>query len=617
MYCNIDVYDSPDFQRMAAEELAEKLCEYDVVSFDVFGTLILRPFSSPRVLFSIMEERLGIYKFSKIRVDSEDEAREYNKKKYGHDNTTLAEIYSLISKKTNLNSENTSELEYELELNYCFANPYFKKIFSACKANNRQIIICTDMYLSKNMIEGILKKNGYESFDEIFVSSELNKSKKTGDIYSIISNKYKDKKIIHVGDNFISDVENARKSGIDSFYYKNVNSNGNKNRINEMSYITGRIYSAIINNHLYSDNSSFESEYKLGYIYGGIYVLGFVQWINKFADSHNIEKILFLSRDGDVYSRMYEKLPHHKPWEYFYWSRLAGMKITAYENFYEFCQRMIWHKARGVYNIKVEHLLKYFGIDYLIRKIDNYNISKDDYLTRETAPVIEKLFYDNKDDILKSFENDIKSTLENVNKSIGDSKRIAVVDVGWAGTGPLIIKRITDHYLKLNCKVYSLLAGYRQPIENMSALYTMDDSIHSYLFSDFSNRDLLDLHINYGTQKNNLLLELFTQSCTPSFLGYTSNGMEFDREENQNYETINKITTGIEAFIDEYIKVFRNDQFILNISPYDAYLPFNELKNSSSRIHSILNKLIISRGKFYDQENISKETWLSFFCKDE
>ena len=159
MFCSIDPYDTSECQRIDVEELIQKLCEYDVISFDVFDTLILRPFSTPRVLFSIMEERLGIYKFAKIRVDSEDEVRKNNQEKYGHDNTTLYEIYNLISKKTNLNAEDTANLEYELELNYCRENSYLKKVFSICAEKNKKIVVCTDMYLSKEQISGILEKN--------------------------------------------------------------------------------------------------------------------------------------------------------------------------------------------------------------------------------------------------------------------------------------------------------------------------------------------------------------------------------------------------------------------------------------------------------------------------
>ena len=406
MHCNIDLYSNSESFRIETKELLKKLCEYDVISFDVFDTLIFRPFTSPRVLFSIMEKRLGIYKFSKIRVDSEDEVRMCNQEKCDHDNTTLSEIYNLISKKTNLCPKKTAQLEYELELNYCYANPFFQEIISECVKNKKKIIVCTDMYFSKQQIKEILKNNGYQSIDEIYVSSELKKSKKKGDIYQFIKETYKDKKIIHIGDNYISDIKNAENLGIATFYYKNINDIGNRNRISSMSYITGRIYSALINNHLYCQNNEYSEEYKLGYIYGGIYVLGFVQWVNKFCVTHNINKVLFLSRDGDVYSKMYDKLPNHKNWEYFYWSRLAGTKITAYENFYEFCRRMIWHKARGVYTIKIEHLLNFLGIEYLVHKLDSYDLSKDDILSKTTAQKIEDLFYDNKIQILNSFKDD-------------------------------------------------------------------------------------------------------------------------------------------------------------------------------------------------------------------
>lgn len=613
---NIDFYHQLENSRTNPDILWEEIRNYDIISFDVFDTLIFRPFTSPRVLFSIMESRLGIYKFSKIRVDSENEARMIKQKKYGHNNVTLREIYDLIAKKTNLCANLTSQLEYELEINYCYANPYFQKIISECLKKNKKIIICTDMYLSKEQIKEILLKNNYPIIDEIYVSSELNKSKKKGDIYDIIKGKYRNYKIIHIGDNPISDIENAKKLDIDTHYYQNINNIGTKNRINDMSYIIGRIYSAIINNHLYHQNHNYSEEYKLGYIYGGIYVLGFVQWINKFAITHNIDKILFLSRDGDIYSKMYDKLPNHREWEYFYWSRLAGMKITASENFYEFCQRMIWHKARGIYTIKINTLLTFLGIEWLTRNLNDYNLSINDILSKSTAPRIENLFYDNKDKIISSFQSDINATIEYLRQSIDDAKSIAIVDVGWAGTGPLILKNTIKKHLQSECEVYCLLAGYRQPIENMSSLYIIDNSIYSYLFSDTNNRDLLNAHINYGTNKNNLLLELFTQSCTPSFLGYTNNGFKFDKEEVENYEVIKQIHKGIEDFIDFYIRKFKQDSFLLNISAYDAYLPFNELKNSSHRLKNILSKLIISRGEFYDAENLSNETWYSFFEKE-
>lgn len=616
MNCAIDVYEDLTSCRLSIEELIKIINNYDVISFDVFGTLILRPFTSPRVLFSIMESRLGVYKFAKIRVDSEEEARNHNNRIYNNDNVNLEQIYNIVSKKTNLDAQRTSQLEYELELKYCYANKYFIDLISLCIKLNKKLVVCSDMYLDTEQIKGILINSGYTCFCDIFVSSELHKSKKKGDMFILLKEKYHGKKIIHIGDNEVSDIQNARLAGIDAYYYKNVNNIGTKDRINDMSYITSKIYSAILNNHLYSNKTNYDEAYKLGYIYGGIYVLGFVQWVNKFINDRDIDKVLFLSRDGDIYSKMYNLLPEHREWTYFYWSRLAGAKFTALENFYEFCQRMIWHKSRGAYNIKIENLLNFFELYFLFPKLENYNLSSNDILTYNTANAIEKMFYDFKESIIDTFNNDIVATIESVKEAVGDSRRIAIVDVGWAGTGPLILKKIIKNYLDLDCKVYSLLAGYRQPIKNMESLYIMDDSIDSYLFSGGHNKDLLNLHINSGTKKNNLLLELFTLSCTPSFLGYTKNGLLFDWDEYDNYDIIRKIHMGIEDFVSKYIDLFKSDRFLMNISPYDAYLPFNELKNSSHRLDNILSQLVISRGKFYDPENKSTENWYTFLYQD-
>lgn len=608
IFCN-------DFNRTSPKVFVNELCQFDVISFDVFDTLLLRPFSSPRVLFSIMEHRLGVYKFSKIRVDSEDETRADNLKKYGHDTTTLDEIYSLVSKKTSLNPSSTAALEFSLELKYSSPNPYFIEVFSLLKKFHKQLIVCSDMYLSKDQIKKLLNNNGFNGFEKIFVSSEQKKSKKKGDLFDLIKKTYPQKKVIHIGDNYLTDVTNSEQVGIKAYYYKNVNDVGGKNIHQDMSYITGRVYSAIINNHFFSSNKKHDDAYKLGYMYGGIYILGFVQWINRFVNERAIEKVLFLSRDGDIFSKIYNELPNKKPWIYFYWSRLAGAKITAYENFYEFCQRMIWHKARGVYSIKIKHILNFFGLTSLNNSLAQYDLSQNDVLSNNNALNLEALFYAHKSYILSSFQSDIDVTIESIKKAVGNSKKIAIVDVGWAGTGPLIIKKVIQNYLKLDCDVYNLLAGYRQPIENMDSLYTMDSSIYSYLFSSLSNKDLYKIHLTTGSGKNNLLLELFSQSCSPSFIGYTKQGLRFDMEDKENYQIINNIHLGVLSFVKEYLKNFDDDSFILNISPYDAYVPFRELISNPNIIDSILEKLIISRGIFYDVEEQSKETWKTFLNK--
>jgi HAD superfamily hydrolase (TIGR01549 family) len=608
--------------RISPEELAEQLLGYDVISFDVFGTLILRPFASPRALFSIMEQRLGFYKYSGIRVDSENEIREERLRSDNHDNVSLDDIHSLIARKTGLDARKTAELEYELERAYCYASPFFQKVMTLCQKARREIVISSDMYLSREQIAGILEKEGYRNLNRILVSSEMGKSKQKGDLFQYLRESCKGLSIVHVGDDPKADAENARKAGIAAVLCHNANDIGGRNRIPGMSYMAGRVYSALVNQRLYCNSGerdeplAHDEFFRFGYLYGGMYVLGFAQWINQFARNAGLDKVLFLSRDGDLVSKIYDMLPGHGPREYFYWSRLAGMKITARDSFDEFCQRMIRHKARGVYRIELGHFLKYLDLDALVPHLGEYRLAAQDLLSAQTAPVMEKMFYEHKELIISSYMPDIEATIQAVDQAVGNASGIAVADVGWAGTGPLIIKRIIRHVLKRDCRVYALLAGYRQPISSIADLTIMDGSVHAYLFSQSHNRDLLELHQNLGFPNANLMLELFTQSCSPSFLGYTAKGLRFDREVKENYPAIRRISAGITAFAADYIGRFRQDPFMLNIPAYDAYLSFSALKNEENAVKRLLDRIVYDSGGLADPEGTSRESLLSFMYRD-
>ncbi|MBP5762290.1 MAG: hypothetical protein J6W48_04865, partial [Lachnospiraceae bacterium] len=69
--------------------LIEKLSEYSVISFDVFGTLIFRPFSDPADLFYILGEKFGILDFRNKRILAERKARDKKYTKEKHYEVTL------------------------------------------------------------------------------------------------------------------------------------------------------------------------------------------------------------------------------------------------------------------------------------------------------------------------------------------------------------------------------------------------------------------------------------------------------------------------------------------------------------------------------------------------
>ena len=60
-----------DYPNLSVQSFVNELMKYDVVSFDIFDTLIFRPFSSPDDLFFMLQDELGIMDFKRIRQEQE------------------------------------------------------------------------------------------------------------------------------------------------------------------------------------------------------------------------------------------------------------------------------------------------------------------------------------------------------------------------------------------------------------------------------------------------------------------------------------------------------------------------------------------------------------------
>lgn len=80
------------------------------------------------------------------------------------------------------------DFEIDTEMDFCVAKKSGYDLYKFAKYFEREIIIVSDMYLSQQVIEKILKKNNYFDYDRIYVSSEYNKCKHDKKLYELIAN---------------------------------------------------------------------------------------------------------------------------------------------------------------------------------------------------------------------------------------------------------------------------------------------------------------------------------------------------------------------------------------------------------------------------------------------
>ena len=104
-----------------ADKILKEVKNYDIVSFDIFDTLLKRNVKEPTDVFSYMEKKYQIDGFCEKRIEAEKTAR---KKKNGLE-VTLKDIYTEFG--TDYSDE---ELETESEL--LIANDEVYPIFRKC-----------------------------------------------------------------------------------------------------------------------------------------------------------------------------------------------------------------------------------------------------------------------------------------------------------------------------------------------------------------------------------------------------------------------------------------------------------------------------------------------------
>lgn len=196
-----------------------------VVSFDIFDTLLVRPVSRPTDLFQLIEEKTGEFNFREKRPEAEKWARARLEEVKGE--IEIADIYNEYMERFDICRERASylqEVEMQTEWESLECRESVKTVYNAASQLGKEIIITSDMYLPKDFLEKVLIKNGYTNHRQLFVSSDIKKSKKAGTLYEYITKRYEKENIygthiIHIGDNYVNDVKKAEEIGWRAFYY--------------------------------------------------------------------------------------------------------------------------------------------------------------------------------------------------------------------------------------------------------------------------------------------------------------------------------------------------------------------------------------------------------------
>jgi predicted HAD superfamily hydrolase len=438
--------------------LAAQLSCHDLISIDVFDTVILRAVAQPVDVFSLVKlivtassEALPdsemLDSFPSFRIQSERLARDIKQKANQSREVTLDEIYSALASLLPISPQAIELLkrtELDVETRVAYPNPMGKAVWAAALAAGKKVIYCSDMYLPSAFIAQLLQKCGCGRCDGLYVSCEHQRSKHEGTFFPYLAETYRVPldRVLHIGDNEHSDYVMATQAGCAAIHLTQPRP-GDRSIVvrdagEEPFYAEtvatmrdGLVNKSIVSGVVQEDDPC----ERIGYSCFGPLLTGFLLWLASMAQRNKPERILLFARDTYLIRKYLPRIlgPTGTACDiqYLYVSRGA----LLLSSFTDFSLPRLWHLFSGK-----------------VRKPISYHLRKLGLVPELFAGVVRSAGYDSVEDLVKNGDLRMHTVLAKLHREIllesarrrplvrrylsqfvGGANRFMAVDVGWVG----------------------------------------------------------------------------------------------------------------------------------------------------------------------------------------
>lgn len=613
---------------LRGEEIKKKISDKNikVVSFDIFDTLIVRPFLEPVDLFNILDvyvnkllkltDRIN---FKEIRIYAENKARE-NKWRLNPllEDITLDDIYQEIKELLKLvnqaDIDKIKKYEIYLEEKYCYARNYAKELFELAVQLGKRVIITSDMYLPSNVIKNILNKNGYIGYEKLFISSEIKKTKNTGNLFKYISKlmQIDGRYILHIGDNIHSDINKGKEYGWNTFYFPKTY-DLLRNRV--AWYYGGNVFNDIYHEaflHRGKDqykyysglsallgvaaNKIFDNPYRefrtdtdfnsdpsiFGYFCMGMHLFSLTHWLIDNIYRNDYSTLIFMARDGYLPMKSFELF-----------NQIYGCEVDVH--YLKLTRNVIFplqiNKKEDMYSIPINlNIFTKTPLDIL--NIFRCFISEENFLEKENILASENIKINDYFSKMDSFFNFIEvfnerffseeKFLEYKNKMNSILVKLikgktATFDIGYSARIESILSKvfnfnITPYYVHINNDI---------PLKRSSDLKMNIETFY-----------------NYSPGVTGVLRELLISELGPSCESWVISDDNVDyvyKKYNINYiekYVIENIQKNALDFVSDVLFLFEDDIKTLFYQWQDASLPLEKFLNEAKYYDRLMFKAL-------------------------
>jgi FMN phosphatase YigB (HAD superfamily) len=378
-----------EYEKINADELKKSISDADVVSFDIFDTLLMRRCLYPRDVFEVME-----------RDCSKDCGKDFAQKRIKaeldlHSKGVVTKIYDIYKE---MGGNYSVQTEIETEKKYLTPRNEMIEILKYSAEQGKDVFLTSDMYFPKEIIREFFEHFGIDVVkpENILVSCDCG-CNKYGGLYDVLREKCGSDNILHIGDNTEADIISPQKIGIKTFYIPSAVKMLEDSYAGELLGSSGSLQSRLIigefvahelnNPFLFSKTQGkflINSAEQLAYSYISPLIVSFFRWMIKTAKEENINRILLCSRDGYIFKILYDKIKNKTDlpdMEYLYISRFQSILVNVFN------EEDLLRSAEYPFAGSTEEMLRTrFKIEPLLRLEDE---DDTDYILRNKAAVLE------------------------------------------------------------------------------------------------------------------------------------------------------------------------------------------------------------------------------------
>lgn len=315
---------------------------FKVILFDVFDTLLQRPLLNPNTMQRIIQEVIAdeisfslAEQFAALRSVAEIQARSQAGKDVG-----LREIYETLATLMGIDdhvARRIMEIEINAEYAAVKAHPVGRELFEVALRTGKPILLVSDMFLPSEIIAAMLSQQGFEGWQDIWVSGEVGLRKDDAQMYLAIAqaNNVPLENMLVVGDNERADVqvpcdlqmgyihimrpvELARGMPKWEAIVEEIERSDLSSEIT-LGLILNKLFSTIRFDASLPEDLLGGNPYNVGFGFVGPMLTSFAEWLLEQSKILGIQDLFFLSREGRIIKDVFDawasgtRTPHDSP----------------------------------------------------------------------------------------------------------------------------------------------------------------------------------------------------------------------------------------------------------------------------------------------------------------